>query len=69
MFKSEKRPLGSIGILIDGVEISSPESRDKVYSGPIDEFEVLNGGKDYDVINPPKLLLVIQLVQKYNCSC
>ena len=36
--KSEKRPLGSIGILIDGVEISSPESRDKVYSGPIDEF-------------------------------
>ena len=55
--KSEKRPLGSIGILIDGVEISSPESRDKVYSGPIDEFEVLNGGKDYDVINPPKITI------------
>ena len=55
--KSEKRPLGSIGILVDGVEISSPESRDKIYYGPIDEFEVLNGGKDYDVVNPPQITI------------
>ena len=53
--KSEKRNLGSIGVLIDGVQISSPESRDKIYYGPIKEFEVLNGGKDYDIVNPPQI--------------
>ena len=41
--------------MIDGVQISSPESRDKVYYGPIKEFEVLNGGKDYDIVNPPQI--------------
>ena len=56
--KSEKRNLGSVGILIDGVQISSPESRDKIYYGPIKEFEVLNGGKDYDIINPPEITIV-----------
>ena len=55
--KSEKRNLGSVGILIDGVQISSPESRDKIYYGPIKEFEVLNGGKDYDIINPPQITI------------
>ena len=54
---SEKRNFGSVGVLIDGVEISSPESRDKIYFGPINEFEVLNGGKDYDVINPPSIAI------------
>ena len=53
--KSEKRDLGAVGVLIDGVQISSPESRDKVYYGPIKEFEVLNGGKDYDIVNPPQI--------------
>ena len=48
---------GSIGILIDGVEISNPESLDKVYYGPIEEFEVINGGRDYDVINPPQIVI------------
>ena len=50
-----KRSVGNIGILIDGVEISSPESNNKIYYGPIEKFEVLNGGKDYDVINPPQI--------------
>ena len=49
------RSAGSVGILIDGVEISSPESRNNIYFGPLEKFEVLNGGKDYDVINPPKI--------------
>ena len=52
-----KRSFGNIGILIDGVEISSPESKNKVYYGPIEKFEVLNGGKDYDVINPPQITI------------
>ena len=41
--------------MIDGVEISSPESDDKVYYGPIKEFEILNSGKGYDVVNPPQI--------------
>ena len=55
--KSENRKIGSIGLLVDGTQISSPESRDKIYYGPISEFEVLNGGKGYDVINPPKIAI------------
>ena len=51
----EVRGVGNVGILVDGVEISAPDSRDNVYFGPLEKFEVLNGGKDYDVINPPKI--------------
>jgi hypothetical protein len=45
----------NIGILIDGVEISSPKSSDTIYYGPLEKFEIFNGGKDYDVINPPQI--------------
>ena len=55
--KNEDRGVENIGILIDGVEISSPNSTNKVYYGPISEFEVLNGGRDYDVINPPQITI------------
>ena len=50
-----KRNLGNIGVLIDGTEISSPESTDSVYYGPLKNLKYLNGGRDYDVLNPPKL--------------
>ena len=53
--KESKRDVGNIGILIDGVEITSPNSRNSIYYGPIEKFEVLNGGKNYDIINPPKI--------------
>ena len=53
--KNEERSFGNIGLLVDGVEISSPESTDKIYYGPIDAFDVFNSGKDYDVINPPNI--------------
>ena len=49
--------LGSIGVLVDGIEISSPDSTDKIYYGPIKQFEVLNSGKNYDVINPPQITI------------
>jgi len=49
------RTIGSVGILINGVEISSPDSRDSIYFGPLDKFEVLNSGIGYDVINPPEI--------------
>jgi len=55
--KNNKRIVGNVGLLVDGVEISSPESRNKVYYGPLSEFNVLNGGKDFDVINPPQITI------------
>ena len=40
-------------MLVNGTEISNYKSSDKVYYGPLDEIRVLNGGKDYDVIDLP----------------
>jgi len=44
---------GSTGLLINGVEIENYKSNDKVYYGPLSSVNVLNGGSNYDVINPP----------------
>jgi hypothetical protein len=44
---------GPIGILKNGVEIYSYKTNDKVYYGPIESVDVLNGGSNYDVSNPP----------------
>jgi hypothetical protein len=44
---------GSIGMLINGVEIRNYKSDDKIYYGPLKSIEVLNGGNNYDVINLP----------------
>ncbi len=46
---------GNVGMLINGVEVKNYKSHDKVYYGKIDSIDVLNGGKDYDVINLPTL--------------
>ena len=48
---------GPIGMLINGVEIINYKSDDKVYYGPLKSINVLNGGNDYDVINPPLLFV------------
>ncbi len=49
----EETKSGPIGILINGVEIQNYKSDDKVFYGPLTSVKVLNGGDDYDVINPP----------------
>lgn len=49
----EETTTGPIGILLNGVEISNYKSTDRVYYGPIDYVKVINGGSNYDVINPP----------------
>lgn len=46
---------GSIGMLNNGVEIYNYKSNDRIFYGPLENVEVLNGGIDYDVINPPRL--------------
>ena len=46
---------GSIGMMIDGVEILNYKSTNKIYYGPLESVEILNGGNDYDVINLPQI--------------
>lgn len=53
--ESDSTTPGTIGMLVNGVEILNYKSSDKVYYGPIDKVNVLSSGKGYDVINPPLL--------------
>ena len=56
--KMEKEKLtipGTVGMLINGVEISNYKSDDKVYYGPLKSISVLNSGSNYDVINLPQI--------------
>ena len=48
-------PINDIGILRDGVQIRSPISDDIIYYGNLESVDVLNGGRNYDVINPPSI--------------
>jgi len=43
----------TVGILINGVEINSYKSNDRIYFGPLEDVNILNTGSNYDVINPP----------------
>ena len=53
--KQTKTLPGTIGMLINGVEIINYKSNDKIYYGPLESVEVLDTGDDYDVINLPQL--------------
>ena len=45
-----------IGMLVNGTELLSPTYFDEnIFYGKIDFIEVTNGGRDYDVVNPPPL--------------
>ena len=44
---------GGVGMLINGVEIISPKTDDRIYYGPLSNVNIINGGRNYDVINPP----------------
>ena len=46
---------GQIGMLVNGVEIDSYKSADKIYYGPLTQFKVLNSGNNYDAINLPEI--------------
>ena len=43
--------------MINGVEIFNYKSNDKIYFGPLTKLNVLSGGSEYDVINPPKIVI------------
>ena len=44
-------------MLINGVEIGNYKSNAKIFSGPIESISLLNGGENYDVLNPPNIQL------------
>jgi len=46
---------GPTGMLINGVEIGNYKTEDKIYYGPLTSVNVISPGKNYDVINEPKL--------------
>ena len=48
-------PAGYTGILINGVEVLNYKSRDTLYYGRIEKIDVVSGGRNYDVVNPPLL--------------
>ena len=48
---------GVIGSLINGVDIINYKSSDKVYYGPLEKIDVSNPGFNYDVINPPEVVV------------
>jgi len=52
---NDKTIPGTIGKLINGVEIYNYKTNDKIYFGPISRVNLLSGGDGYDVINPPKI--------------
>jgi len=51
--KTTNRP---IGLLVNGVEILSPTLFDEnIYYGAIQSIEVINSGKNYDIVNTPSI--------------
>ena len=48
---------GKIGILINGVEILNYKSEDTIYYGYLNNIKISSPGNNYDVINPPLLLI------------
>ena len=55
--KYETIPDSKTGILINGVEILNYKSNDTVYYGQLESIDVISRGYDYDVINPPEILI------------
>jgi hypothetical protein len=51
---SETKP-GSVGILVNGVELLNYKSNDAIFYGKINNISIASPGNDYDVINPPYL--------------
>jgi len=48
-----KKPLIPFGILSDGVDLYPPFTEDEINFGRVEEVSVIDGGNNFDVINPP----------------
>ena len=53
-FKTNTKTVpGTVGVLINGVEIENGKSTDSIFYGPLDNISTIGVGTDFDVINPP----------------
>jgi hypothetical protein len=66
--KTDTAP-GYTGILVNGVEILNYKSKDKVIYGPIEDVEVVANGSNYDIINPPNLIIEDNIGSGATCYC
>ena len=48
---------GSIGMLVNGVEITNYKVDDSVFYGPLSRVEVFSGGSEYDATNAPRVIV------------
>ena len=55
--ENSETPMGPIGIFVNGVEAYNYKSSDNVYYGGIQSINVLDGGEDIDIINPPIIFI------------
>ena len=53
--KNEETEPGSVGIFVNGVEISNFKSEDALFYGKIETVSILNPGDGYNVISPPEI--------------
>jgi len=54
--KTETAP-GNVGVFVNGVDILSYKSNSYCYYGNITGIDVLAGGSNYDIINPPQIII------------
>lgn len=66
--KTETEP-GTTGIFVNGVELLNYKSSDKIFYGGVEEIFVTSGGKDYDVINPPNLVITDPIGSGCTANC
>ena len=46
---------GAVGVTLNGIELHSALSEDYISYGQIEQINISNAGKDYDVVNPPNV--------------
>jgi len=58
LYTISKSPLPTpVGILLNGTEVIYPKSDDKAFYGRLTSINVIGGGKNYDLITPPNVVI------------
>ena len=65
---SERTSDGNTAMLVNGLEVLNYKGEDQVYYGPISRINILSGGDDYDVSNPPSVTINDPLVSAANTA-
>tara|TARA_R100000008_G_scaffold86370_1_gene79149 strand:+ start:2735 stop:16369 length:13635 start_codon:yes stop_codon:yes gene_type:complete len=55
--RKHKKHKDPIGVTVTGIDLNTAISNDSIFYGQIDQINISNSGKDYDVINPPSVAI------------